>query len=119
MKQITISHGLNRAVALVPERQDVDGLMVGMVAPNVFGEGVVDEIRYTGTDIHGKRFVGYVCRWPAHAPAGNTITGSLKEGELIRTLDLCNLFDSWDLDRAEKASAKGETSLCLDAPMIP
>ena len=64
----------------MPTRDDINNLVVGDVAPHSLGESPVVSISYIGDDVNGKRFVGYYCQFGAN---GGTISGSLKEGEIL------------------------------------
>lgn len=82
---------------MLPTLDDVVNLRVGDLAPNCFGAlAEVTEIRYRGTDLHGKAFVGYYTR-TGHT---SSISMSMKQDELVRHAGL--LQTSAELDAIER-----------------
>lgn len=77
--------------AFIPSREFVQSLRVGDLAPNGLSEWrTVTSIYALGVDINGK---AYVCYY-TDLGRGATISGSLKEGELVRTLALTSRLNS-------------------------
>jgi hypothetical protein len=89
-------------------------LAVGSQIPNCFGKlAEVVEVRYNGTDVNGKAFVGFATRF---GPT-STISGSMKEGELYRSSNLSRYFTSNELRAIEAdMNAKGETEREIEVP---
>lgn len=88
------------ALAFVPTRAFIESLQVGDFAPNAFGRvGVVTSIAYRGVDINGAAYVGY------YVTNGKDSQGqascSLKEGQILRSLRLCQLLNSAEIDALE------------------
>ncbi len=84
--------------AFLPERADIDNLKVGDMAPDCFG-GMrrVEEVFARDVDRSGRHFV---CFRLDFGP-GSTISGSLKEGELVRSVKLTGEFSSTEIDFIE------------------
>ncbi len=89
----------------LPTRADIEALQVGDLAPSSMstddpdGFEIVTEITHKGVDIHGKAFACYYTRFGE----GATISTSMKEDELYRTLRYCIKRKSYELDQIEKA----------------
>jgi hypothetical protein len=100
MKEILVAKGNKSLTVFIPERSDIENLQVGDLAPNCFGgTGRVDRIFARMEDNNGKLFVCYYVEW---GKKGSTISESMKEGELIRSLHACSLFTSAELDEIER-----------------
>jgi hypothetical protein len=83
----------------VPTREFVQNLAVGDLAPNCFGRwNVVTSIFAQGDDIHGHAYVCYYTEFGANA----TMSHSLTEGELNRTVPMISRHDSHELDTIER-----------------
>ena len=94
--QVNAPNKANTLVTLVkPTKYDILNLSVGQMAPFSLGWSNVTEITYRGQDINGKWFVCYYVQFGQ----GATMSHSLKEGEVDRTLDACKYFKSAELDR--------------------
>jgi hypothetical protein len=87
---------------MMPTREDVQNLKVGDIAPYVFGMDIVTSIYALDVDISGRAFVCYYVRQGDNG----TISASMKEGELVRTMRLCNAHTSAELDSIESAMRK-------------
>jgi hypothetical protein len=68
----------------------------------------VVRIAYRGVDINGRAYVGF---YTAFGENG-TLSGSYKEGELVRTVPLCSRYTSHELDVIERRAREERT---LDA----
>lgn len=85
----------------VPTRKEVEAVKVGSMAPNCFGEmAEVKEVFGRGDDINGK---AYVCYYTYFGKDGGSISNSLKEDELLRSVAACRNYTSWELDEIERA----------------
>lgn len=98
MKKILTKKDDESVTVFIPERSDIENLMVGDVAPNVFGHAEVTRIAYVGEDLKGRKYVGYYTKLSENSQ----ISASMKEGELIRSLHVCKLFTSHELDIIER-----------------
>lgn len=88
---------------VIPTRDQVASLKVGDLALDCFGKmSRVTRIVCCKEDIHGKLFVIY------YTQLGTTssISGSYKEGELVRTVQLSNEHTSSELCAIERELAK-------------
>lgn len=85
----------------MPTREEVEGLKVGDLAPDCFGRWrTVQSIHAQTDDMRGRAFVCYVTA----SPSGNGGTSnSLKEAELLRSLEVTRLHTSAECDRIEAA----------------
>ncbi len=82
-----------------PTREDIDALEVGDMAPNAFGElAEVVDVSARRDDIHGARFVCYSTRF---GPT-SSMTMSLKQDAVARTVALCNVLNSAEIDALEQ-----------------
>jgi hypothetical protein len=98
-------------VFLIPTREQVEALQVGDLALDCFGKfNPVTDIYGRGTDIHGKRYVCFYTRLDDHAG----ISGSYKEGELVRTVPLCSKFTSTQLDQLEQRTLSAVPTVATD-----
>lgn len=89
---------------LLPTLADVHNLQVGDLAPASLGadeNGLarVVRIRYRGIDIEGKAYVGYCT---AHGNDGASVSNSIKEDRLDRSLFTSRHFNSAELDQIER-----------------
>jgi hypothetical protein len=99
MRTVEIKNGSGSLSAYFPTRDDVTSLKVGDMAPNCFGRmAQVSEITCQRDDVNGKAFV---CFYAIYGSNG-TMSGSLKEDEILRTVNLSNHFRSAEIDAAEK-----------------
>ena len=104
MKEAWQTGGL-KVFARLPSVADVESVAVGKLAPNCFGsEAIVTRISHIGNDIQGKRFVHYVCAMSEHDTPHNGCgcSMSMKDGELIRTVALTEIYSSVQCDRLER-----------------
>jgi hypothetical protein len=100
---------MNNEIMLIPTREQVEWLKEGDLALNCFGRMVpVVRIAYRGVDINGRAYVGF---YTAFGQNG-TLSGSYKEGELVRTVPLCSRYTSHELDVIERRAREERT---LDA----
>lgn len=82
----------------LPKREDIQNFSVGQWAVNCFGElGIITDIFGRGYDVNGLAYICYYTQLGEHS----TISHSLKENKLVRTLPLCNKFKSFELDAIE------------------
>lgn len=85
----------------VPTREQVESLQVGDIAPGCFGPAEVTEIFASGYSIPEDGERAFVCYYTRHT-ATSTISASMKEGELVRTLATSNAYTSAELDSIER-----------------
>jgi hypothetical protein len=98
-------------IILIPTRGQVEALQVGDLALDCFGKfNPVTDIYGRGTDIKGKRYVCFYTRLDDHA----SISGSYKEGELVRTVPLCSKHTSAQLDQLEQRSLSAVPAVATD-----
>ena len=84
----------------LPTRTEVQKLRPGDLALDCFGRWVkVVSIHAQRDDVKGRAFA---CFYLAFGRNGSTISGSIKEGELVRTVALSRLHGSADLDAIER-----------------
>lgn len=83
----------------MPDDEWIASLSIGDDAPYVFGWSKVVEITYRGVDVHGRPYVGYTVDFGN----GSTMSASSKSGMLHRTMKVCNLKNSSDIDCLEIA----------------
>ena len=82
----------------IPTRAEIEALEVGDLAPDCFGHWkLVTRIFGRGDDINGK---AYVCYYTEYGVRGS-ISNSLKEGQINRTVPLCGRYTSHELDQME------------------
>jgi hypothetical protein len=90
---------LKDAIYLVPSRKLISSLRVGDLALKCYGRyAKVVEITCCKEDIKGKLFVCYY----TENGEGSSISMSMKEDELVRTVRLSCLHTSAELDAIEK-----------------
>lgn len=83
----------------VPSREWIQGLKVGRLAPNVYGQSAtVTEIFAQSDDDKGRAFVCYY----TDNGNGSTISSSAKEGKLQRTLRVTRDWNSAECDAIER-----------------
>jgi hypothetical protein len=83
----------------IPTRSEIEALKEGDLAPDCFGNWRrVTKVYARGDDVNGK---AYVCFYTEFGP-GASISNSLKEGEINRTVALTGKFTSHELDLMEK-----------------
>lgn len=87
-------------LAFMPTRLFIETLAVGDQAPNAFGRvGRVTAIAYRGVDTNGAAYVGY---YVTHgADSTGRASCSLKEGQVLRSLRLCQVLNSAEIDALE------------------
>lgn len=89
----------NGPALIVPTREEIDNLQVGDLAIDCFGKmSRVVRIAFRGTDLNGRAYVGY----NTDLGPGSTISQSIKEGELVRTLATSRDHTSTALDAIER-----------------
>lgn len=82
----------------LPKRDDIQNFSVGQWAVDCFGNlSTIVEIFGRGNDITGKAYICYYTQFSENSK----ISMSIKEGELVRTVPLCNKFKSFELDAIE------------------
>lgn len=87
----------------IPTRSQIEALKEGDLAPDCFGNWrLVTRIYARGNDINGK---AYVCYYTEFGP-GASISNSLKEGKIHRTVALTAKYSSAELDELEKKHRK-------------
>ena len=83
----------------IPTRAEIEALKEGCFAPDCFGKWrKVTRVYARGMDVHGR---AYVCYYTEFGPT-SSISNSLKEGELHRTVALTGRYTSHEL--SEKLS---------------
>ena len=88
----------------IPTRSEIEALKEGDLAPDCFGNWRrVTKVYSRGDDVNGK---AYVCFYTEFGPEA-TISNSLKEGEINRTVALTGKFTSHELDILEKSLCAG------------
>lgn len=84
----------------------IANLQEGDMAPDFAGRmRRVSHISYKNEDVNGRLFVGYATEFGDRS----TVSNSVKEGEVLRTVPLTNLFKSYEvqqLDRFLNATAE-------------
>ncbi len=86
-----------------PTRETVEDLRIGDTAPNCFGTGTVTEIHGRGVDVNGRAFVCYYSTW---GNGSSTVSGSMKEDTIERTVALTRDHDSAEITDAENQLRK-------------
>ena len=87
-----------KVTGFFPTRDDVATIAVGKPAPDCFGKlAKVVEITYRGPDIHGKLFACYYTDFGT----GSRISNSVKEDEILRTVELTNAHLSREIAEIE------------------
>jgi len=85
----------------IPTRSQIEALKEGDLAPDCFGNWRrVTRIYGRGADVKGKM---YVCYYTEFGPT-SSISNSLKEGEIHRTVTLTGKYTSHELDDLENQS---------------
>jgi hypothetical protein len=88
----------------IPTRSEIEALKEGDLAPDCFGHWRrVTRIYARGNDVNGK---AYICYYTEFGP-GASISNSLKEGEINRTVALTGKYTSHELDILEKSLRAG------------
>ena len=92
----------------IPTRSAIEVLKEGDLAPDCFGHWRrVTRIYARGNDVNGK---AYVCYYTEFGP-GASISNSLKEGEINRSVGLTGKYTSHELDILEKSLCAGDAEL--------
>ena len=92
----------------IPTRSETEALKEGDLAPDCFGNWRrVTKVYAKGHDVNGK---AYVCYYTEFGP-GASISNSLKEGEINRTVSLTGKYTSHELDLIEKNLCAGTVTL--------
>jgi hypothetical protein len=83
----------------IPSRHYILNLKVGDLAPTSFGDyRKVVEIYAQQDDINGKAFICYY----HELGEGSMMSMSIKENELVRSVNFTGKYTSWELDDIEK-----------------
>jgi len=85
-----------------PTREDIYNLKVGDIAPNCFGEAEVTEIYALRDDYKGRAFVCYYTK----LSDTSRISHSLREGEMVRSMNLCSGYTSAELEDLERQAGR-------------
>jgi hypothetical protein len=92
----------------IPTRDQIESLKIGDPAPDCFGNWKrVIRIYARGNDVNGK---AYVCYYTEFGP-GASVSNSLKEGEINRTVALTARYTSHELDLMEEKYRKEHCEL--------
>ena len=84
----------------IPTRAEIEALQEGDLAPDCFGHWKrVTRIFARGNDVNGKAFVCYY----TELGHGASISNSLQEGKINRTVALTGKYTSHELDLVEKS----------------
>ena len=98
----------DKPLLIVPTREEVENLQVGDYAIDALGRmRRVASIAYRGTDINGRVYVGYTTEF---GKDGSTMTNSMKEGQLVRTVAASVRYTSAELDAIERRINKERTA---------
>lgn len=85
-----------KVTAFRPTEEEIANLKVGDLAPDAFGSmQPVTRIYARTRDIYSRLFVCYYVRFGERAEMSN----SMKTGEMVRTVSLCNAHTSAEIDR--------------------
>ena len=88
----------------IPTRAEIEDLRENDLAPDCFGNWKrVTRVFARGMDVNGR---AYVCFYTEFGPT-SSISNSLKEGELHRTVALTGKYTSHELDVLEKEYGSG------------
>jgi hypothetical protein len=88
----------------IPTRSEIQALREDDQAPDCFGHWRrVTKIYARGDDVNGK---AYVCYYTEFGP-GASISNSLKEGRINRTVALTAKYSSHELDSLEEKHREG------------
>ncbi len=80
------------------DRKKIQSLKEGDLAPDAFGRlKKVKEIQYRRDDVNGLAFVGYTVEFGPNS----TISNSMKEGRILRTVELSKYYTSAQIDAME------------------
>jgi len=83
----------------IPTRSEIEALTEGDLAPDCFGNWRrVTKVYANGADVNGR---AYICYYTEFGPT-SSISNSLKEGEINRTVALTGEYTSHDLDILEE-----------------
>jgi hypothetical protein len=88
----------------IPTRAEIEALKEGDLAPDCFGHWRrVTKVYAKGHDVKGKAYVCYYTEFGQ----GASLSNSLKEGEVHRTVALTARYSSRELDDLEEKHCKG------------
>ncbi len=91
----------------IPTRAEIEAIKEGDLAPDCFGQWRrVIKIFARGDDVNGKAYICYYTEFGANA----SISNSLKEGEINRTVGLTGKYTSHELDILEESLCAGKRS---------
>jgi hypothetical protein len=92
----------------IPTRAEIEALKESDLAPDCFGKWRrVTKVYAKSNDVNGK---AYACYYTEFGPT-SSISNSLKEGEINRTVALTGKFTSHELDILEKSLCAGTVTL--------
>jgi len=94
----TITTPTGTVDCFIPTVEDIESLTVGDSAPYVMGIGEVSEVFARGEDLNGRIFACYYV-WTSPT---SRMSASMKVGEVVRTLALCNALSSAQIDEVER-----------------
>ena len=97
MNTIVISNKL--VSAYMPTKEDIFNITVNSMAPDCFGKmAKVTRVHGAGIDINGKHYVCYYTEFGANG----SISNSLKEDTILRTVAMSCAFTSHEIDCFER-----------------
>ena len=90
----------DKTTLYMPTKQDIDDLFIGDLAIDCFGRfSEVVSIYAKKADDNGKMFV---CYYTKFGESGSSISNSMKEGELVQTMNACSCHTSAELRNFEQ-----------------
>lgn len=94
----------------IPTRSEIEALKEGELAPDCFGNWrQVTRIYARGNDVNCK---AYVCYYTEFGP-GSSISSSLREGAINRTVALTTKYSNYELDGLEEKHRNSTTRVLL------
>ena len=94
----TITTPTGTVDCIIPTADDVEVLTVGDRAPYALGWAEVSRVFARGEDQGGRAFVCYYVR----TSPTSEMSASLKQGEVVRTVGLCQPLSSAQIDEVER-----------------
>lgn len=86
---------------VIPTKEDIDNIAVGTFAPDCFGSfREVVKVAYDGINVNGKKFISYYTKLSDTGSVSNSLT----EGKILRSLAATRYFTSAELDQIEKSN---------------
>lgn len=102
-----MAHRLSYPHPIRPTRSEIDGLQVGDLAPDPFGDlAEVTEIFYRVTNPAGLHCIGYYVRFGEGS--GSSVSNGLTEGEVVATLPVCSWWHQMRLVPASECVTLAE-----------